>query len=1533
MQRLEKIENVVTAISDKLGCLPLLATASQLNVIEARLERLEAILVGDDSMSGRNYSCSRRRTLNSQSSWENVGRARAMQTPHVSGRESMGSRGSSFDGSARHSGNGTRPSRAASLREFRAPRSSRSSPSLLRRQQVPSLHNLLTPSEPIESPVELESGAESSPVELESGPEAESDEGEQGGEGADVDGDKREEDGTADLEPVAPAPSTADTDASSASVEGPAAAADAPADASAAPVVEVAASACSAAATAADMESSDAAAAAPPEVPATLPVTACASGKSDKSSGHLGDVSGSVSMFRREISDDPIPAQDVATALMQWNAQEGHGMSVRGISTSADCNRPASEYRQFPKTAPSSHRGSPSPRGLNPRPVTSGRSEASRTRDRANSHPDSPRAERPRSRRASNDASIVSAHGLNRATDSGGATTRWTVDGISRMAVNDEELAGEIAGIRMAQTKAIGKTKIELEQMSLKRAGMGSSWGMLRRELPLQPGSRARRAIDAIAFVNALFSAAWFPLEGYFSPQACDRWTYAIAVPLAQIATVCGILDVALFFVTAYREDGNLVTDQAKITRRYLRGWFAIDLLANLPVWSITALVNHSDAAESRCYGSWGAHASGWYRFAGVNHLLRLMRLQRVLEGLSNSFVARITAKIGINPSLLRLLKLLAWMCVSFHSVACYWWHVRRVEYDWAKVNNDEGEPASTFGANEPLIQRVLPEVEEFWVSHQYCLSLWWSVTTTMGFEAPLMVDGPLEQLYVAAVIMLGVMVTSFVIGSATSIVTNMDAISSKRKQELSLLEQYMHSQHVPHALRQRVIGFYEFVTNQIKSLDPPEVIRMLPKPMQLHLSIVTNRRLFTDVTLFKSCEPEVVAVCLRVMVQQICVPNERVLVKGEEPRALFIIKSGHVQVEKNGGAKPGGGADDAKGSGRNSSVSDAKASATEPTRRILPHMPGLRWTASTEVMKRDEGSSCGGEKTDETGADFSTLYKQGGATTVINFYANDIFGERSLITRKPVTATVTSVTYSDLLVLGADDFYRLLEQFPQLHEAILLTTGLQDRLRCPDQSYRGSRARNSSTATRPRFSFSGNGPSFGQCSGGGSRWRRVSRGGDALPRVSFNMRYSNNARGHSADEISEGGGSPRQVSVRSSRRSPRSKLLSVVGDVTQRQAASHRSLAVGPLSPGMGPSDASHLIGLSQQVSSGSIGPAHEAGHSSTVEGPCSCSRKSECGATVSPNASTAASRPPLKHKPTSAPASPESSSDAQELGQGVRPPAETATRTTFSTLLQLSSCSREKFRNRTIAGARGTSSTSDDSLNGSFRPSDVAPASEPSAVDRATASSSSARSSLKSVRSNSMAETPMSMLRLPPEKGPFAGCSRSEDNLRRSSLVSEPRYSGHSETRSSNCSRSSLAGSEAGASAPRLSETSETARSENSAEARAREICRLSHITEGGSQCGSCRSDGVGSSKDPNSLRRTTCECCETSSVTTRIRRASSAAHLAETSVKSTVEPVPEGEEEQKVEEAPRAPRESGAFDERDSRVAEGSLVSIHL
>ena len=276
----------------------------------------------------------------------------------------------------------------------------------------------------------------------------------------------------------------------------------------------------------------------------------------------------------------------------------------------------------------------------------------------------------------------------------------------------------------------------------------------------------------------------------------------------------------------------------------------------------------------------------------------------------------------------------------------------------------------------------------------------------------------------------------------------------------------------------------------------------MLPRPMQLHLLIVTNRRLFTDVALFKSCEPEVVAVCLRVMGQQICVPYERVLVKGEPPRALFIIRSGHVQVSKDVAVgEQGGGQSSGQGGGQGHASASASAGAPGNTRERTPRLSqcsvgGMQGVQGVQgIMKSGSSLSGGSSKSDmadkgnrsDTGdrsdtpssadaksrlaADFSLLYKQTHASNVIDFYANEIFGERSLITRQAVAATVTSITYTDLLVLPAGDFYRLLEQFPQLHETVLVCTGLQDGL-AEGRRQKSSRGRPRRRASPPNASW-----------------------------------------------------------------------------------------------------------------------------------------------------------------------------------------------------------------------------------------------------------------------------------------------------------------------------------------------------------------------------------------------------------------------------------------------------------------------------
>jgi len=93
---------------------------------------------------------------------------------------------------------------------------------------------------------------------------------------------------------------------------------------------------------------------------------------------------------------------------------------------------------------------------------------------------------------------------------------------------------------------------------------------------------------------------------------------------------------------------------------------------------------------------------------------------------------------------------------------------------------------------------------------------------------------------------------------------------------------------------------------------------------------------------------------------------------------------------------------------------------------------------------------------------------------------------------------------YCDLLFLPAPAFYRLLEDFPQLHNAILRSAGMQDRLRARTQPlWRSPMAR--SPLRLPSF--------------GGTRWsNRLSRGGSSpRPRMSTSENGSDDAQANSS--------------------------------------------------------------------------------------------------------------------------------------------------------------------------------------------------------------------------------------------------------------------------------------------------------------------------------------------------------------------------------------------------------------------------------
>ena len=62
-----------------------------------------------------------------------------------------------------------------------------------------------------------------------------------------------------------------------------------------------------------------------------------------------------------------------------------------------------------------------------------------------------------------------------------------------------------------------------------------------------------------------------------------------------------------------------------------------------------------------------------------------------------------------------------------------------------------------------------------------------------------------------------------------------------------------------------------------MQTLGTPKELRILPRSMQLQLTIQSNRRLFSAVTLFKNLDPKLVCFWLQLMRPMIALPNEMI--------------------------------------------------------------------------------------------------------------------------------------------------------------------------------------------------------------------------------------------------------------------------------------------------------------------------------------------------------------------------------------------------------------------------------------------------------------------------------------------------------------------------------------------------------------------------------------------------------------------------------------------------------------------------------
>jgi CRP-like cAMP-binding protein len=176
-------------------------------------------------------------------------------------------------------------------------------------------------------------------------------------------------------------------------------------------------------------------------------------------------------------------------------------------------------------------------------------------------------------------------------------------------------------------------------------------------------------------------------------------------------------------------------------------------------------------------------------------------------------------------------------------------------------------------------------------IALQYAQAVFWAVEVTTGIGDDIVPKSQVEVFFTGFMVIVGLMMYSLIIGSASSALANIDSTATQRRQTLEKVNAFMRSRKVPNFFQRIIVDFYEHMwqTPQREA----DVFRDLPASLRSRLAIVMNRDLIDRIPIFKLMSASVYVRIVQRLQHNTFLPGEFVIKQGTESDYVFFVKRG----------------------------------------------------------------------------------------------------------------------------------------------------------------------------------------------------------------------------------------------------------------------------------------------------------------------------------------------------------------------------------------------------------------------------------------------------------------------------------------------------------------------------------------------------------------------------------------------------------------------------------------------------------------
>ena len=405
-----------------------------------------------------------------------------------------------------------------------------------------------------------------------------------------------------------------------------------------------------------------------------------------------------------------------------------------------------------------------------------------------------------------------------------------------------------------------------------------------------------------------------------------------------KVFDVAFIIDMFVSCNIAFREDGFLVRVRRLVVMKYLRGWFALDLVSSFPLSWILEGGDGAGVSMPAAASSVGGD-SGAGEVAKINKLLRLVKLGKLLRILKLfKIFDQLANEMSFNPASFRLLGLAFGLFFIAHLFGCLWYMViswsggTLDEYASYLASIDEsgalynsrgamvglgggaGSSASAVsspptasgdaffyphGSRYPLDELIQANaLGPDGVGRKWLLCF----TMAMGMFTGLMPVEmhpwrPEEMSFCIVALVCAMAFNAMIISSCSSAMQAMDYVARHHKAKLDRVRDYMRFNRVPSELSTRILDYYRYICVNSQTKDDVKDFVDLPQQLHFKLIIALHRDLITKCPLFVEFDNNSI---LRILtfLRPFTIPPETVVLRQDNTHtAMYFVSRGMLWI------------------------------------------------------------------------------------------------------------------------------------------------------------------------------------------------------------------------------------------------------------------------------------------------------------------------------------------------------------------------------------------------------------------------------------------------------------------------------------------------------------------------------------------------------------------------------------------------------------------------------------------------------------